>query len=134
MSSSEAYLLNLLRRVEKSRQDQTKKAAMIVELRALEFWRAIIGECLATAVYVFLVCGAHVAWPLHSVNTLTKSFANGFAAATAAHCFGHVSGCHANPALTLSMLITRRVTPLRALLYATAQCGGAIAGAALIYG
>ena len=132
--SSEAYLLHLLRRADRSRRELIRLQPISVELRTLEFWRAIIGECLSSFVYVFLVCGAHVMWPLHSVNTLTKSFSNGFAMATAAHAFGHISGAHANPALTLGMLVARRISPLRAFLYVAAQCGGAIAGAALLYG
>lgn len=132
--SSEAYMLHLLCKAEQSRHELNKKKTMIVELRTLEFWRAIIAECLATFMYVFLVCGSHVMWPLHSVNTLTKSFTNGFAMATAAHCFGHISGAHVNPAFTFAMLITQKITPLRTFLYITAQCGGAIAGAALLYG
>lgn len=132
--SSEAYLLHMLRRAEQSRHELNRKKAMAAELRALEFWRAIIAECLGAFVYVFLVCGAYVAWPMHSANSLTKSFAAGLAMATATHCFGPISGAHLNPALTLAMLATRRITPLRAFLYVTAQCGGAIAGSALLYG
>ncbi|XP_054718612.1 neurogenic protein big brain-like [Uloborus diversus] len=132
--SSEAYLLQLFYNAERSRHELNKKKTMLVELRTLEFWRAIIAECLATFLYVFLVCGSHVMWSIHSTNTLTKSFTNGFAMATAAQCFGHISGAHINPAFTFAMLVTQKVTPLRAFLYITAQCGGAIAGSALLYG
>lgn len=43
-------------------------------------------------------------------------------------------GAHINPAVTLALTVTRAITPLRTVLYITAQCGGGIAGAALLYG
>lgn len=108
------------------------------ELRSLEFWRAIIAECLASFFYVFLVCAAQLSWPgsplAHQPSWLLVAFAAGMAMATLGQCFGHISGAHVNPALTLAMLCTRRVSALRAALYLLAQCGGAIAGAALLYG
>lgn len=39
-----------------------------------------------------------------------------------------------NPAVTLALVLTRQVTPLRAALFVAAHCGGGIAGAALLYG
>jgi len=43
-------------------------------------------------------------------------------------------GAHINPSVTLAMALTRIISPLRAAMYITAQCGGGIAGAALLYG
>ncbi|KAE9532649.1 hypothetical protein AGLY_009730 [Aphis glycines] len=42
-------------------------------------------------------------------------------------------GGHINPALTTAMLITRRISPVRAVMFIAAQCGGAVGGAAIIY-
>ena len=36
--------------------------------------------------------------------------------------------------VSLALLVTRKVSPIKAFLYVTAQGGGAIAGAALLYG
>merc|ERR1719384_2793725 len=58
----------------------------------------------------------------------------GLAMITLYHAFSPVSGGHFNPAVTIAMMITKRVSMLRAALYVCAQCGGAIAGAALVYG
>lgn len=43
------------------------------------------------------------------------------------------TGGHINPALTTAMLITRRISPVRAVMFVAAQCGGAVGGAAVIY-
>lgn len=43
-------------------------------------------------------------------------------------------GAHINPSITLGMAVIRAISPLRAAMYITAQCGGGIAGAALLYG
>lgn len=46
---------------------------------------------------------------------------------------GHVSGCHINPAVTLAMFCTRRITPARAAGYIAAQLAGAVlAGLAIV--
>ncbi|KAL1426144.1 hypothetical protein MTO96_018522 [Rhipicephalus appendiculatus] len=95
------------------------------EIRTLDLWRAVVGECLATFFYVFLVCGAHVSWPGYAEpSVLAISLATGAAAAAVVQCYARVSGAHMNPAVTLAAFATRKVSSLRALLYVTAQCGG----------
>lgn len=148
--SVEYAVVTLLERVDALRRDGRSASAphpqprptVQAELRTLEFWRATISECLATFFLVFVVCGAGTAsggagasGAAHNNGALlATSLAAGFAMATLYQCFGHISGAHANPAVTAAMAVTRNVTPLRALVFVTAQCGGGIAGAALVYG
>lgn len=144
----EYHIVTLLEKIETLRRDEnggrssgpgnnSQKSPMQVEIRTLEFWRSIISECLATFLYVFVVCGA-VAGSYDSsctvTSTMSAALATGFVTATIVQCFGHVSGAHINPAVTLAMAVTRHISPLRAAMYVTAQCGGGIAGAALLYG
>lgn len=49
-------------------------------------------------------------------------------------CIFLIPGAHINPSVTMGMAIVRAISPLRAAFYITAQCGGGIAGAAVLYG
>ncbi|XP_013786741.1 neurogenic protein big brain-like, partial [Limulus polyphemus] len=133
--SLESFFLHLIDRVEKMHLQMNKQKSIREEIKTLEFWRSIIAECLASFFYVFLLCGAHITWPGHDPSNLTiKALTSGLTMATLTQCFSHISGAHVNPAVTFTMFVTRKISSLRASLYAVAQCGGAIAGAALLYG
>ena len=105
--------------------------------RTLEFWRAIIAECIATFFYVSMICSVHST--MREVDSpadiqVYTAIGTGLAMFTLYTAFSPVSGGHFNPAVTIAMMITKKVSMLRAALYVCAQCGGAIAGAALVYG
>jgi aquaporin Z len=59
-------------------------------------------------------------------------FSFGFGLLAAIYAFGHVSGGHYNPAVTIAMVADRRTTPVEAVGYIVAQVIGAIAAAAVI--
>ncbi|XP_054742147.1 neurogenic protein big brain [Anastrepha obliqua] len=144
------HIMSLFERLEAMRKDshghainnrlsstQQQKRKMQGEIRTLEFWRSIISECLASFFYVFIVCGAAAGAGVGaSVSSvlLATALASGLAMATLTQCFIHISGAHVNPAVTLAACIIRAISPVRAAMYITAQCGGGIAGAALLYG
>ena len=52
----------------------------------------------------------------------------GFAILAAVYAFGHVSGAHLNPAVTLSFLVTRKTPATAAAVYIAAQLVGAVLG------
>ncbi|ALC39135.1 bib [Drosophila busckii] len=145
------HIVTLFERLEAMRKDshgnainnrlsstlQAPKRSMQAEIRTLEFWRSIISECLASFLYVFIVCGAAAGAGVGaSVSSvlLATALASGLAMATLTQCFLHISGAHINPAVTLACCVVRHISPIRAVMYMTAQCGGGIAGAALLYG
>uniref|UniRef100_A0A6P7HCJ4 Neurogenic protein big brain n=1 Tax=Diabrotica virgifera virgifera TaxID=50390 RepID=A0A6P7HCJ4_DIAVI len=138
----EYHLVTMFEKLENLRNDTVKtseksKIPLQAEIRTLEFWRAVISECLSSFIYVFIVCGAAagsgVGAPISSV-LLATALAAGFAMTSLTQCFGHISGAHINPAVSLAMGVIKRISFLRTLLFIVAQCGGGIAGAAFLYG
>lgn len=65
-------------------------ASMLAEVRTLDLWRAVIGECLAAVFYVLLVCGAY-SQPTKAEKHLVISMVAGFSMAVLVHCFQQVS-------------------------------------------
>lgn len=98
----EVHLVTLFEKLESLREaDRSGKGSdpakfpMQVEIRTLEFWRSIICECLASFVYVFVVCGAAAGSgtsPSFASILITTSLAAGFSMTTLTQCFGHISG------------------------------------------
>ncbi|XP_061651242.1 aquaporin AQPAe.a isoform X2 [Phyllopteryx taeniolatus] len=104
------------------------------ELRSRQFWRAMMAELIGTLVLVSAVLGASVPGPGEAPGgPLYPAVAVGAVIVALGHCFGEISGAQVNPAVTLSLLATRRLDALRALVYITAQCLGASLGAGALY-
>nr|QKE23019.1 aquaporin 14 [Labrus bergylta] len=104
------------------------------ELRSRQFWRAMMAELLGTLVLVSAVLGASVPGLGEGpVGPLYPAIAVGVVIVAVAHCFGEISGAQVNPAVTLSLLATRRLDVLRAFVYIAAQCLGASLGTGALY-
>lgn len=103
--------------------------------------RKLIAEFVGTFLLVFLAVGAAVfgigggvgldgAGP--ASGTVGVALAFGLVVLMLAYAFGPVSGTHVNPAVTLGLVLARRMPAAEGAAYAAAQCAGAIAGAALL--
>ncbi|KYN08869.1 PREDICTED: neurogenic protein big brain [Trachymyrmex cornetzi] len=136
----DAHIVTILSRLSAFRENNAdvtdRKAPMSVEARSLELWRAVAVECLATFLFSLVVAGAAAASAVSGsgLSALATAVASGFAIAAISLIFSHISGGHVNPAVSVSFALCRRISPLRAVLYVAAQCGGGIAGAAMLYG
>ena len=60
------------------------------------------------------------------------AFTFGLMIAVLIQMFGHVSGGHMNPAVSIGMAVAVKISPLRALLYVIFQCGGALLGSLIL--
>lgn len=96
-----------------------------------------VAEMIGTMVLVLMGCGAAVfagaGQPFISVGTLGVAFAFGLAVLTMVYTIGKVSGCHINPAITLGLLLSKKISGKDAGLYMTFQVIGAILGSAILY-
>ncbi|XP_046479605.1 neurogenic protein big brain [Neodiprion pinetum] len=136
----DAHIVTLFERISALRDNASENSVerrppMSVEARSLELWRAVAIECFATSILALVVPGAvapSLIEPSTRLSALAVSIATGLAMASICLIFGHISGGHVNPAVSISFALSRRISPLRAALYLAAQCGGGIAGAAIL--
>lgn len=93
--------------------------------------RKYIAELIGTFALVLFGCGSAVIAGNH-VGFLGISLAFGLTLLTMVYAIGNISGCHINPAVTISMLVIRKIKAKDALVYIIMQCIGAIIGAAVL--
>ena len=96
--------------------------------------KKIIAECLGTFVLTFLGCGTAMflgcTTPAGVVGT---ALAFGLAVVAMAYTIGGISGCHINPAITLGVALSGRMSWKEACGYWCGQLiGGILAGAVLL--
>jgi aquaporin Z len=93
--------------------------------------RKYLAEFLGTFVLVFGGVGSAVLAGSH-IGFLGVAFAFGLSLLAMVYTIGPISGCHINPAVTLGVLLARRIGSKDALMYVVAQIFGAIVASALI--
>ncbi|MEU8570365.1 MIP family channel protein [Streptomyces pathocidini] len=93
--------------------------------------RTVVSEFLGTLLLVFFGVGSAVLGAEY-IGTVGIALAFGFVLIALAYALGPISGCHLNPAVTLGMLMAKRMSVRKAIEYWIAQILGAIVGAALL--
>lgn len=93
--------------------------------------RKYVAEFIGTFLLVFLAVGAAV-MGLKSAGILAVATAFGFVLVFVAYAFGPVSGAHVNPAVTIAMVVARKMPIAEAAGYWVAQVAGAIVGAGVL--
>jgi len=95
--------------------------------------KKICAEMLGTAVLVFMGCGSAVVLGCNvGAGHLAVAMAFGLAIVASAYVIGGISGCHVNPAVSLAMLIDKRIDVRTFIEYVCAQVAGAIIGSAFL--
>jgi aquaporin Z len=96
-----------------------------------------LAELVGTMVLVLLGCGAAVfagaGQPFASVGTLGVAFAFGLSVVAMAYTIGKISGCHINPAITLGVWLSGRMSGKDAGMYMIFQVIGALVGSAILW-
>lgn len=98
-----------------------------------------LAEMVGTMVLVLMGCGSAVfagsaAGAVSTgVGTLGVALAFGLAVVAMAYTIGGISGCHINPAITLGVLLSGRMSGKEAAMYIVFQVLGAIIGSAILW-
>ena len=99
-------------------------------------FRKYLAEFIGTGVLVFVACvvAGQVCKPeMAAAGQLMTALAFGLVIVAMAYSIGNVSGCHINPAVSLAMLISKKMSVKDFIGYVIAQYLGATAGAGLLY-
>ncbi|MBR2743946.1 MAG: MIP family channel protein [Clostridia bacterium] len=97
-------------------------------------------EFIGTAVLVLFGCGTAVVTGgltagvgLGTMGVLAIAIAFGLSIVAMAYVIGNISGCHINPAVSLAMLISKKLSLKDFAGYVIAQCAGAFAGSGILF-
>ena len=89
-----------------------------------------ICEFIGTAVLVLFGCGTAV---VSRGDLVATALAFGLSIIAMAYVIGNISGCHVNPAVSLAMLINKKMSVKDFIGYVVAQVIGAFVGAGILY-
>jgi len=98
--------------------------------------KALIAELVGTFMFVFLGAGSIItaSW-IHAQPAfalLLAAFGNGLGLGLAITIVGHISGGHLNPAVTIALWVSQRISTLLGALYIVFQLGGAVLAGLLL--
>lgn len=92
-----------------------------------------IAECLGTCVLVVFGCGTAAAIGCDVTGGyVATALAFGLVIVAMAYSIGNISGCHVNPAVSLAMLISGKMSVSDFVSYVISQCIGGIVGALIL--
>ena len=92
-------------------------------------WKKCLAECIGTAVLTLVACGVAA---FTGGDLVPTSLAFGLVIVAMAYSIGNVSGCHINPAVTVAMLIRKKISLKDGCFYILSQFVGAFIGTGLL--
>lgn len=101
----------------------------------MESIKKYVAEFIGTFVLVLFACGTAAVVGCSAENGtgyLLTALAFGLVIVAMAYSIGNISGCHINPAVSIAMLVSKKMTVKDFVGYVVAQFIGAIAGAAVL--
>lgn len=101
----------------------------------MESVRKYVAEFIGTFTLVLVGCGTAMLVGCDSTNGcgyILTALAFGLVIVGMAYTVGNASGCHINPAVSLAVLISGRMSAVDFIFYVVCQCLGAISGAAVL--
>lgn len=89
-----------------------------------------VAEFIGTLVLVLFGCGTAM---ITEGNIVATALAFGLSIVAMAYVIGNISGCHVNPAVSLAMLLDKRMSLHDFICYVVAQVVGALCGSGILY-
>lgn len=94
--------------------------------------KKLLAEGIGTMFLVLLACGSAVLAGPH-IGVLGIGLCFGLVLVCLCYCIGNISGCHVNPAVSIAMWLSGRMSLKECFGYIVFQLAGATVGAALLY-
>jgi aquaporin Z len=111
---------------------------VVISISEIKPYKKYLAEMIGTLVLVLMGCGSAVLagkgfGGLSGNGIVGISLAFGLAVLIMVYAIGGISGCHINPAISISMLVAGKLGVKDTLGYVVSQCVGAVIGAGLLY-
>jgi len=96
--------------------------------------RRALAEFIGTLALIFIGAGSILSDRLAGgeVTLVGIALAHGLTIAVMVSAFGHISGAHLNPAVTVGALVANKISPVDAAVYWISQLAGGVSGALLL--
>jgi aquaporin Z len=115
---------------------ETQESPSVTEVKESAV-KKYLAELLGTFVLVFMGVGSAVFISSNYfsyVGFVGVAFAFGLSLLVMVYAIGGISGCHINPAVSISMLVAGKMKAKDTLMYIIFQCIGGVLGAGVVYG
>ncbi|CAF0726315.1 unnamed protein product [Didymodactylos carnosus] len=109
-----------------------KNMTCLTQVKQFSFYQALLSEFIGTMILTLMACSTGLPITRRQVPDLHGILVGGLTISTLIVCFGHVSGCNINPAVTLALLFARHIDIIRAICYIGVQLLGAFCGSCLL--
>lgn len=110
------------------------------ELKTWHFWRAVIAEFVGTFLFLFFTLGTVASSTFWDTNNQLAharlweiSCVFGGMITILVYAIAPLSGGNLNPAVSVALVLTKKITFVKMFFYIVAQCLGAMCGCVLVY-
>ena len=100
------------------------------------FFRGVAAEFLASLLFLYITVSEIEFRNIAGLNldqVMDPAWTFGISILLLVYVFAGISGANINPAVTFGLMVTKRVSAVRAVCYIVAQCVGATVGCAIAY-
>ena len=106
----------------------------IKDVKSINFWRAVFAEYIGTLILFLWSIGSSLHDPQDASppDPLVGAICTGFVVAVVINSLLNVSGGHVNPAVSIGLLVLRKITFVRFIFYVCAQCLAGLSAVAIL--